>query len=70
MSTELSVRISVPERWLRVAATEEAQSPSLVGVCTVVVVAVFPCLLESPGFLPKISRTWKVLENEIESPGN
>jgi len=28
----------------------------------------FPCLLESPGFFPKISRTWKVLENEF-GPG-
>jgi len=28
----------------------------------------FPRLLESPGFSPKISRTWKVLENEF-GPG-
>jgi len=30
----------------------------------------FPSLLESPGFFPEISRTWKVLENELglESP--
>jgi len=25
----------------------------------------FPRLLESPGLFPKISRTWKVLENEF-----
>ena len=25
----------------------------------------FSCLLESPEFFPKISRTWKVLENEF-----
>jgi len=25
----------------------------------------FPRLLESPGFFPKIFRTWKVLENEF-----
>ena len=31
-------------------------------------VAGFPRLLESPGFFPKISRTWKVLENEL-GPG-
>jgi len=29
----------------------------------------FPRLLESPGFFPEISRTRKVLENEI-GPGN
>jgi len=29
--------------------------------------AAFPRLLESPGFFPKISRTWKVLENEFGS---
>jgi len=28
----------------------------------------FSCLLESPGFFPKISRSWKVLENEF-GPG-
>jgi len=28
----------------------------------------FPCLLESPGFFPKISTTWKVLQNEF-GPG-
>ena len=28
----------------------------------------FPCLLESPGFFCKISRTWKVLETDF-GPG-
>jgi len=28
----------------------------------------FPRILESPGFFPKISSTWKVLENEV-GPG-
>jgi len=41
------------------------------GLCTYISDR-FPRLLESPGFFPKIFRTWKVLEIKfkvLESPG-